>query len=307
MRKSGQIIATPPGATVKEQLLNRGMSQKEFAIRMDMSEKHISRLINGEVQLTCEMAVRLETVLGVPAEFWNQLEAIYREKLIKIKLENEIELDMEIAEKLPYEKLSRAGWVPDAPMAQDRVLHLRKYFELVQLRLLENPQVTRIACRKSPDCKIEDYELIAWAQRAKLEARKIVTESVDRKALGHILPRIQELMDMPVCQFESALTGLLAKYGVAVVILPAIGSSFLHGATFPDGNRIVMGLTLEEDDPEKFWFSFFHELGHIVLGHIDQPQGTSEADEMAADAFAEEAMSKRRSPEAAVRQFRPTG
>lgn len=90
MLKSKSIIATPPGATIKEQLLDRGLTQKEFAIRMDMSEKHISRLINGEVQLTPEMAVRLEMVLGVPANFWNRLETIYREKLIKAKEENEI-------------------------------------------------------------------------------------------------------------------------------------------------------------------------------------------------------------------------
>ena len=69
MVRSRSFIATPPGATIKEQLNDRGMSQKEFAARMDMSEKHISKLINGEVQLTPEVAVRLEVVLGVPAKF----------------------------------------------------------------------------------------------------------------------------------------------------------------------------------------------------------------------------------------------
>ena len=64
MMRSRSYIATPPGATIKEQLKDRGMSQKEFASRMDMSEKHISRLINGEVQLTHEVAYRLEMVLG---------------------------------------------------------------------------------------------------------------------------------------------------------------------------------------------------------------------------------------------------
>ena len=87
MVRSRSIIATPPGATIKEQLNDRGMSQKEFAVRIDMSEKHVSKLINGEVQLTPEVAVRLEIVLGVPARFWNNLEAIYREKLIKIAAE----------------------------------------------------------------------------------------------------------------------------------------------------------------------------------------------------------------------------
>ena len=97
VRESGTIlrsrsyIATPSGATIKEQLNNRDMSQKEFAVRMDMSEKHISKLINGDVQLTSNVAVRLEMVLGVPAKFWNNLEAIYREKIVKVAAENGIE------------------------------------------------------------------------------------------------------------------------------------------------------------------------------------------------------------------------
>ena len=97
MVKSRSYIATPPGATIKEQLNDRGMSQKEFAARMDMSEKHISRLINGDVQLTPETAVRLEMVLGIPAKFWNNLEAIYREKLIKAEMENAMDADAELA------------------------------------------------------------------------------------------------------------------------------------------------------------------------------------------------------------------
>lgn len=56
MVRSRSYIATLPGATIKEQLNDRGMSQKEFAARMYMSEKHISKLINGEVKLTPEVA-----------------------------------------------------------------------------------------------------------------------------------------------------------------------------------------------------------------------------------------------------------
>lgn len=36
--RSRKTIATPPGATIKEQLEDRGMSQKEFALRMALSE-----------------------------------------------------------------------------------------------------------------------------------------------------------------------------------------------------------------------------------------------------------------------------
>lgn len=87
MLESKSYIATPPGVTIQEQLDDRGMTQKEFAKRIDISEEYISKLIDGEVHLTTEMAEKLELVLGVPASFWNKLEAIYQEKLAKIRNE----------------------------------------------------------------------------------------------------------------------------------------------------------------------------------------------------------------------------
>ena len=90
MIRSRSYIAVPPGATIKELLDDRGMSQSEFAARMDMSENHISKLVNGDVLLTPETSMKLEMVLGVPARFWNNLEAIYREKIIKAEAENKM-------------------------------------------------------------------------------------------------------------------------------------------------------------------------------------------------------------------------
>ena len=57
------------------------MNLKEFVNRMEMSEEEGNSLINGELQLTRDVAVRLEEVLGTPVGFWNNLESIYREKI----------------------------------------------------------------------------------------------------------------------------------------------------------------------------------------------------------------------------------
>ena len=109
MRRSRSTIAIPPGETVKEQLVDRGMKQKEFAVRMGMSEKHISRLINGDVQLTIEMARKLEMVLGVPTQFWCNLEAIYREDIAKVNEEKVMDEDIEIAKNMPYAEMVHNG------------------------------------------------------------------------------------------------------------------------------------------------------------------------------------------------------
>ena len=107
MVQSRSFIAVPPGATIKEQLEDRGISQKEFASRMGMSEKHISQLINGQVRLTSDVALRLEMVLGIQASFWNNLEAIYCEKLAKIKAENELDVDIRISKEFPYNEMAK--------------------------------------------------------------------------------------------------------------------------------------------------------------------------------------------------------
>ena len=290
MVKSRSFIATPPGATIKEQLLDRGLSQKEFAVRMGMSEKHISKLINGEVQLTSEVAVRLEMVLGVPAKFWNKLEATYREKLVKAKVENDMDTDKELAKKLPYREMSKNGWVPETRDTTEKVIYLRKYFEVVSLEIIEDMQLSKIACRRLAETEKSNLALLAWAQKAKLEARTIETSLVNLETLKKSLPEIRSMTTMNPSDFCPKLIELLSNCGIALVFLPHIGGSFLHGATFYDGNKIVVGLTVRGKDADKFWFSLFHELGHILLGHINQPNGTTEEDEAAADSFAKETL-----------------
>lgn len=86
--------------------------------------------------------------------------------------------------------------------------------------------------------------------------------------------------------FCPMLIDILSRCGVAIVFLPHIGGSFLHGATFYDDNKIVLGLTVRGKDADKFWFSMFHELGHIILGHIGKIEGLKDSDENVADEFA---------------------
>lgn len=290
MERSRTYIATPPGATMKEQLVNRGMNQKEFSNRVGMSEKHISRLMNGEVQLTIEMARKLEMVLGIPAQFWCNLESVYREKLAKIEEENSMDTDIEIAKKIPYKEMVKNGWVEDAAKWSDKVIGLRKFFEVAQLEYFTGNLVPGIACRKLSTSEKSDYALFVWAQKAKIESRKIDTAPINVKLLLDSILQIRKMTLMDPKDFCPKLKAILSSCGIALVFLPHIGGSFLHGATFYAGNKIVLGMTVRGKDADKFWFSLFHELGHIILGHIGKVEGTSDDDEMQADNFAEDTL-----------------
>ena len=103
MFRSRSYMAIPPGETIKEQLDERNLTQKELARLTGLSEKHVSRLINGLVALTPETAARLEQAIAVPARFWLALEAGYRADLLKVQREN--------AAARPEAGLSMQEWI----------------------------------------------------------------------------------------------------------------------------------------------------------------------------------------------------
>ena len=49
-----------PGETIRESIEALGLTQKEFAARLGITEKHLITLINGDCALTNEMALKLE-------------------------------------------------------------------------------------------------------------------------------------------------------------------------------------------------------------------------------------------------------
>lgn len=286
MRHSKNIIAIPPGATIREQIENRGMKQKELALRMDLSEKHISRLINGQVELTQDVSLRLESVLGIPANFWNNLEIIYREKLARVILEEEMEKDVELLALFPYSEIAKIGWVQKTKVPEERVIQLRNFFEVAKLNLLDNLRIPGIAYRKTNENNISNYSLAVWAQKAKLEARKYNVAPINISYLQNQIPIIRNMTTSNPDIFCEKLIKILSDCGIALIFLPHIEGSFLHGATFYDGNKIVMGLTVRGKYADKFWFSLFHELHHIISGHINNFSETTLEEENEADFFA---------------------
>lgn len=61
MNRSQTYIAIPPGETIKEQLSFRGMSQKEFAIRMGLTEKNFSS--SEKVITLCLLGFKTEFII----------------------------------------------------------------------------------------------------------------------------------------------------------------------------------------------------------------------------------------------------
>lgn len=290
MYESKNYIAIPPGATIKEQLETRGITQKEFALRMGLSEKHISELINGKVELTANVASRLASVLGSPATFWQNLEANYRSQLQKVQEELHMKADMELAKKIPYSKMANLGWVEKTRKPVEKVDNLRKFFEVAELIIIDNLKMPGIAFRVNGGDEDNDYALAAWAQKAKCEARKINTKGINIPKLRRSLEKVRALTTESPSEFCNQLRDILSECGVAIVFVQHLDGSYLQGASFYDGKRIVLGLSVRGKTADIFWFSLFHELYHILEGHINHQESTTAEQEKSADIFARDTL-----------------
>ena len=122
--------ASPPGKTIRDLIEDRGMTQKEFAARMDLSEKHVSKLISGEVLLTTDVILRMISVIGKDVLFWSNLEAEYRADLLREALKDQVALDERILSRIPLEELHELGWIALDKDSAKQVELARQYFEV---------------------------------------------------------------------------------------------------------------------------------------------------------------------------------
>lgn len=71
------FVATHPGEMIRDELKERGMTQKRLAEEMSVKPSVLSETINGKRSVSKNVAIALEKALGIPAEIWMNLQNQY--------------------------------------------------------------------------------------------------------------------------------------------------------------------------------------------------------------------------------------
>ena len=89
-------IATPPGEIIQEMMDDRNISYHEMAEKLAISKKDFLNLLEGDIELTPDIADKLEKELGMTKTFWLKFEDGYQNDFHKIKQLNAV-LELEPA------------------------------------------------------------------------------------------------------------------------------------------------------------------------------------------------------------------
>ena len=261
--RSKTFTAVPPGMTIKEVLEDHHMTQKELAARLGLSEKHISKLINGEVPLTQDVAIRLERVLDIEASFWNGLEAAYREAILKVEYENSIDEEINFAKPFGYAKLARLGIVPETKKVAEQVNNLQKFFEVASLKNVANDMIMPLVYENIKDMEpAKKSAIYTLVQITKGQARFVEINPYDAELLRTFIPKIKDLSSEPLIGVKEPLKDMLAACGVIIVYLPIIDNITSTCITYSKGSSIVLGIPTEDSD--AFWSLLGEALHNLV-------------------------------------------
>jgi len=301
---------SPPGETLEEVLLERSMSQVEFADRTGRPKKTINEIVRGKAAITAETALQFERVLGIPASFWMLREQQYRESLARQKELTLFEDQTDWLSSIPVRAMVRLGWIQEFRNRAHQVEEVLRFFGVASPGSWEDIWTHDAAYRISPSFLNEPGATAAWLRKGEIEASKLESESYDADRFKAVLHKVRAGTRSSYEGVLERLQSQCASSGVCVVFVPELPGTRVWGATRWLGTtRPILQLSGRYKTDDHFWFTFFHEAAHVLLHgrkevflEEEDRQGRSQK-ETEADKFAREWLI----PEPQYRVFRRLG
>jgi plasmid maintenance system antidote protein VapI len=257
-----------PSETLIEKLKEMGMSNKEFALRTGKPEKTIVAVLKGESSVTPEMAILFENTTKIPASFWINKQARYNEYRARLKRSEDVDKAKDWAKSFPYAAMAKNGWVEPTRNIEEKCINLFEYFGIsthIAWNKLYLESELKIAAYASLKQTQEPHSISAWLRKGELQAIDIDAPEYNPIQFKKSLMAIKELMANHPVNFFSALQDICIESGVKVFYTPRLPKTPINGSTRWINNAPVIQLTARYKQNDRFWFTFFHEAGHIIL------------------------------------------
>ena len=94
------IVAFHPGYYIANIIEDMGISRAEFAAKIGTTAKTLGQIINGQANISNDLANKLSVMIGTSAEVWLNLQDTYNQKLIEIQQAKDFDAQKELAKRL---------------------------------------------------------------------------------------------------------------------------------------------------------------------------------------------------------------
>lgn len=254
---------SPPGSTINEILQEKNISIFAFAESIDNSTDFISRLFDGKVSIDYNLAEKLSFTLGASVDFWVNREQQYRESLANLNSKSE----KKWLKMLPIKDLTKLGWINKSKNLLNECL---TFFDVNSIEEWENTyksKVGQLSFRTSSSYQSDFASVATWLRKGEIIASKIECKPWNKELFESKIDEIKKLTRVKSPSlFIPKLIDICSECGVALSIVKTPEGCKASGATrFISENKALMMLSFRYLSDDHFWFTFFHEAGHLIL------------------------------------------
>lgn len=274
----------------------RELSSEELAHKLGCKQAVVQGLLSGAVSVDDGMADALAKFVGGTATFWRTRQTKYLEALERAANALPRDRGTQWVNQFPHKDIADYGWVDRSKASADLIRAYLAYFSVStpeEWSERYEQSMRETAFRTSPTFSSKLGAISAWLRRGEIEAAAVPCATWNPKRLQETLDQLRVLTRARSPDyFLPRLRMLCAAAGVAVVFVRAPAGCTASGATrfvTPDKAMVILSFRYLSDD--HFWFTFFHELGHLLLHKssltfVDGEPGISGDLEAEANSFA---------------------
>jgi addiction module HigA family antidote len=257
-----------PGETLLEKLEEMKMGPKEFALRAGKPEKTIIAVLKGESSITADMAVQFENITRIPAHFWMNHQRGYDEFIARKKRQAVIRQATPWVKQFPLEDMITKGWLPQVKTMQEKTMEMLSFFGFSNHKAWEEyyfKQQLKVAFRISLAHTKDPFAVSAWLRQGEIKASELNAKKYSEKKFKEALPLLKSMMVNHPDKSFNQLQTICLEVGVKVVKTSSLNNAPISGATRWLSDTPLIQLTENYTPTDNFWFTFFHEAGHILL------------------------------------------
>lgn len=256
--------AVQPGEILLEVLEAHEMTQSELARRLDRPIKTVNEIINGKAAITSDTAIQLERVLGVSARFWTGLESLYRDSQARLQADAELSEKTNWLQGFPISDLVKHELIERGSSDAGTLESLLGFLGVSSPGGFERLS-SAASYRKSPSFDSSPKAVGAWLRWGELIAADLETNRFDEQRFLDALELARPLTRQePLDQAVKKVRSLSADAGVCVLVVPELYGARVSGAARWIAGRPVIQLSVRYKSNDHFWFTFYHESGHLM-------------------------------------------
>ena len=254
-----------PGETVLEYLEFFEWSQRDLARRTGITPKTISEVCNGKAAISPVTALALEKAFQRPAGFWLGLQRQYDESVARAQETDLFTQWDQWAHNFPLREMKKYRF--SLPNGRSDVDTLLSFFGVSSPHSWEQVwKSANVSYRQTRRFATREESIVAWIRQVELLAREFDLAEFDEGRLRSSIEELRQLTKLKVDNIIDPVQKLCAAAGVAVVWVPELPNTGISGcARWLSDTKAVVGLTLRYKTDDQMWFTFFHEIGHILL------------------------------------------